>query len=662
MIIPLGQDFKTTAMRSLKSFLFLSLLLPIANFAQIEVKWNKELPTQILWQEVTAMGNLIVSSREGLIGLDTDTGEVAWNKRIFGNLDRASFEELPNSPFFTVTSNNTLHLIDQFNGTEVFNSTNAGLQEILSYYLLYNTNTILVAGTDMKGDPLLVSVKMSDGSISWSMNEKFGGIIAVNEQDNQELLVVTLFNNYKLNADSGEVIWKNTNSKQNIQPEKMSKLELMLKGAVEKMAQDLDIVINYYQPANSDVFYLGTQQEGQSGMTTTTGTPKIKYTSKFNAYNINDGSLVWGEELQVKGALSQVSFLENGLLVMPDDGNRTRINLFDYDTQEGLWGKKGRGITIKGGIYDYLDSEDGILLVSRTDNKDFFNFLNPAAGAITFEKPVKVEGTVVGIVPLANSILYVTTESMNILDQQNGTLKWKKSIQTSPNLTAEYNGKIYVYDYNSGLVKVVDKTTEQLTELSDIGLDFKDKELPRQLEVMEDGIFLHSDQNVAKYNFDGSLSFQEYYAAPKEAGWKRALLYAASVRAAYIGAASYYVSGTIAAAENDIGKEGAFTGEMVSQIGNAYGELGDAASNYAAEAFTRASMRSKATTEGRDFMFIMSKKEKDVVLLKVSKITGEIEGEINLGKDREPMYAVDDITGQVYYQTGNTTLTSYLVR
>ena len=79
------------------------------------------------------------------------------------------------------------------------------------------------------------------------------------------------------------------------------------------------------------------------------------------------------------------------------------------------------------------------------------------------------------------------------------------------------------------------------------------------------------------------------------------------------------------------------------------------------EGFKRANARLKATTEGRDFMFIMSKKEKNVVLLKVSKLTGEVEGEIDLGKDREPIYAVDDITGQVYYQTSKTGLTSYLV-
>lgn len=526
---------------------------------------------------------------------------------------------------------------------------------------MYNSDAILVAGTDWDKEPLLVSVNMSDGNLSWSMNEKFGSIITVNELDNQELLLVTLFNNYKLNADSGAIIWKNTNSKENAQLDNLSGLGALIKVAAENVAQEMDFKLNYYQPQEGDVFYLGTQREVQTGVTKTTGTPKIKYTSQYNAYHTNDGSLIWNTPLEVKGALSHVSFLDNGLLVLPDDGNRTKINVFDYQTKEGLWGKKGRGIKIKGGIYDYLDCGDGILLVSRTVNNDFLNFLDPSIGDITFENPVKVEGTVVGIVPLYNSILYITTTSMNILNHNTGTLKWENSIQTSPSLTTEHNGKIFAYDYNSGLVKVVDIATGILSELSNENLEFDGREIPKQLEILEDGIFLYSDQNVAKYNFIGRLSFQKYYVAPKEVGWKRALLYAASVRAAYIGAVSYYVSGSIASAEGGIRQKDAVAGEITSQIGTAYGELGNAASSYAMEGFKRANARRKATTEGRNFMFIMSKKEKNVVLLKVSKHTGEVEGEINLGKDREPMYAVDDITGQVYYQTSKTGLISYFV-
>jgi len=112
---------------------------------------------------------------------------------------------------------------------------------------------------------------------------------------------------------------------------------------------------------------------------------------------------------------------------------------------------------------------------------------------------------------------------------------------------------------------------ETVNELSSIQLKFEGKEVPRKLEVMDDGIFIHSDQNVAKFNFDGSLIFQEYYPAPREPGWKRALLYAEAVRWAYIGASSYYMSGAMAAVENEVRQEDAVAGEMVSQIGDAYG-------------------------------------------------------------------------------------------
>ena len=140
------------------------------------------------------------------------------------------------------------------------------------------------------------------------------------------------------------------------------------------------------------------------------------------------------------------------------------------------------------------------------------------------------------------------------------------------------------------------------------------------------------------------------------------MLYAEAVRGAYIGLTSYYVSGVMAAAEEDVRKEDAVAGELVNQIGNAYGEVGNQASGYAASAFKQANARMKATQNGRDFMFIMSKTENNIELLKVSKSTGKVDGRIDLGKNREPIYAVDDITGQVYYRADDNVLTSYQVK
>ncbi len=648
-------------MNKFKLFFIFLVLYPIVHSGQVEVKWNKQLPTDIIWQEVTALGNLIVSSGEGLMGVDTETGEVSWSSRAFGKVGRTSFEELPNGPFFTLTINGTLHLVDQFSGKIVFNSNTAGLSSISSYYLLYNTDAILVAGNDLNGEPVMVSISMSDGSLSWSINEKFGRIIAVNELGNNELLIVTLFNNYKINAGTGNTIWKVVNSKEAAQAKSLGKLGSLLMAAAEKLSEDIDIPMHFYRPGDGDLFYLGSQQEKQSNMTTTNGNPTVTYTNNYIAYSIQDGSMVWDDELSLNGALGPVAFLDQGILVLPDDGNRTKINLFDYKTREGRWGKKGRGINIKGGVYDYLDTGNGIVLVTRTATNNFINYLDPIAGVITFEKPVKVDGTVVGIVPLAGSILYITTESMNILETTTGKLAWKKSIQTTPNLTAEYERKIYAFDYRSGLLKAVDMTSGHVSDLATTELKFQGNEIPNSLEIMEDGIFIHSDQNVAKYNFDGSLSFQEYYPAPREPGWKRALLYAEAIRGAYIGATSYYVSGALSAANAELPEDAVLGRAVTGQLGNAYGELGDKASSYAATAFKQATARLKATQNGRDFLFIMSKQDKAITLLKVSKNSGQVEGTIDLGKDREPIYAVDDITGQVYYRNADAELTSYLV-
>lgn len=633
------------------------ILFTFFSSAQIQQEWSSEMSSNIIWQEVTSLGNVIVCSGDMLAGLNTSDGSVAWSKPNLGRIDRAAYSELPGSPFFTIDKGDEILLIDQFGGDELFNSKQAGIKVIKDYFLLYNHELILVAGNDLYDEPTMVAVNMSDGSVAWKITEKFGKIITAVELDNQELLMVTLFNNYKLNSATGDIIWKEVNSAEAAEVDKMGAFGALMKNAAENMAQDMEFNMQFHMEDGSDIFYLGSEKEATSGMTSSAGNA-VAMVSVYNAYSINDGSLIWDEPLEVRGSLSHLIFRPDGMLILPDDGNRTKINLFDPSTQNGKWGKKGKGVAIKGGIYDYIETENGVLLVTHTTSNDFLNYLDPATGTITFDKPVKVSGSVVGIVPLDKGILFITTESMNILDPTSGSLKWGKGINTSPNLTAEKDGKIYAFDYKSRTIKVVDLASEGIRDLGP-SIKFEGGESPSSVEIMEDGVFLHSDQNVAKVGFDGKLLFQQYYAAPKESGWKRALLYAEAVRGAYVSASSYYVSGAMASVENDVRQEDAVAGEMVGAIGDAYGELGNQASAYAANAFKQANSRYNATQSGRDFMFIMSKKDKSIKLLKVSKSTGEIEGEIDLGKDREPIYAVDDITGQVYYCEDNNVITSY---
>lgn len=246
-------------------------------FAQIEVKWKNELSADIYWQEVTSLGNLIVSSGNQLSGFNTETGAPIWSKPALAGLNRNAYQELPNSPFFTITKGDDILLIDQLTGDLVFDSEQAGIKSIEDYFLLYNSDALLVAGKTFSNEPIMVSVKMSNGSISWKMNEKFGKIIAATEIGNNELLIVTLFNNYKLESTTGNVIWKEVNSAESAQIEKMGAFGALMKSAAENIAKDMEIDLRYYRPGGSKVFYLGSQKESQSGMTSSSGASTINY-------------------------------------------------------------------------------------------------------------------------------------------------------------------------------------------------------------------------------------------------------------------------------------------------------------------------------------------------------------------------------------------------
>ena len=58
-------------------------------------------------------------------------------------------------------------------------------------------------------------------------------------------------------------------------------------------------------------------------------------------------------------------------------------------------------------------------------------------------------------------------------------------------------------------------------------------------------------------------------------------------------------------------------------------------------------------------MIILMQEDKDILLAKINKNTGKIDGRMDLGKDRTPEYAVDDITGQIYLRSAVNMVSSY---
>ncbi|MCK5168840.1 MAG: PQQ-like beta-propeller repeat protein, partial [Bacteroidales bacterium] len=343
---------KLTKILCIVSILVISWSL---SHAQVNELWKKDLSGKVLWQQVTSFGNYFVCTDTEFAAFNQETGEKLWSNTQFANIANEQIQEMSGSPLLSITQGDAITLLDPFTGNIKFNSSQAGVVDLKTEQVLYKANGILVAGKNMNRNPIMLMVDMATGKTVWQIEEKFGRIVTLNELSDKELLIVTLFKNYKVNSKTGEIIWKNAISKEAEQLESMGAFGSLLQGVAEQAVANEDFVINFYKHPSKDIFIIGAENKNESQ--TSSGQTSISYENNYIAFNIADGSRLWTEPIQMRGQLGDLAFYKDGIIILPNDGNRTKINFFDLETAIGKWGKKGRGIAIKGGIYKHLKTE-----------------------------------------------------------------------------------------------------------------------------------------------------------------------------------------------------------------------------------------------------------------------------------------------------------------
>lgn len=648
-------------MKSLRHFLLPVLLgIALSTIAQLSPSWTTEYSGVLNFQTVTATGTYLVSTSNSLSAYDMENGNLIWTNNEITGISQDQLEEVSGSPLILIRQGSEVKILDPFDGTVKFSSSTAGFTEVEFEQMMYQTNGILVAGK--KNDtPSMLMVDLGTGDIRWEIDEKFGRLITAREFSDKEMLVVALFNTYRLSSEDGSIIWKVASSAEAARMQDAGALGALFQGMAEEMSKDHEFVIEFYEQPDRGIFIIAAEEANEVTAAGSSEETRIEYKNSYTAFRSDDGSRIWENTITMDGKLGDVAFYKNGAIIMPDDGNKTTINYYTFTSDEGQWGNKGRGIKIKGGVYDHIDTGKGILLVAGTYDNTFLSFLDPSTGNLTFDKPVKVSGRVMQIYESSKGIGFATTEEFNILNTSTGELVLSKSLDTHPGLVQQKDNSIYIFDTKRLLLNKVDPGTGEVTELTAEKLKFNGKENPEALELRDNGILLTSEQNIALYGEDGNLKFHEYYEAPGESGLKKALLVAQAVRAAYIGANAYVAAGTLQAAAPQVAEEDAVSGALVQGFGTMYEELGNSASDFAKESLQRATARFKATAETRDYMIMLSKVDKDNKLLKVSKNTGEVEASIDLGKEKEPKYAVDEVTGKIFNQTGENQIACYIL-
>jgi len=645
----------------LKSLSFLLLFVAMSLNAQLKETWSSSFDKEVNWQIVTSLGNYIVQTDSGLFGIQNDTGDVLWHDPNFTDLSETDFSELDNSPFAKIETTHGLFFINMFDGSTVFNSFDNGIKKVQAHFVLYRSNSIVVSGKSEDKENIAVSVDIETGKVLWKSQEDFGKIVDIVELSNQELLGVTLFKNLRINSLSGEVKWSVPNTKESQQLGAMGGMGSLLQKFAETAVNTEDLKLDFAIHPSLEYFVIGTEEVNDNvTISSSSQNQAPSYNSTYRAYSVKSGDLIWKKPVTVKGQLGHSTWIADNLLIMPFGKNNSKVNLIDIKTGQGLWGKKGRGISIKGGIYSYTPTENGMLVITTRNDKNFLNYLDTQSGTFTFDKTIKVKGYVGYTLTTDNGILYATEREMNIVNTSTGDLLWEKDIKTHYNLVQQKDDHLYLFNNKTGSINALDLNSGQISMSGQTGIDFKEGEGPKQIEVRDSGIVLSSDQNFAMYDFDGNLTYQSYYKSPKEEGWKRALLYAGSIYAGYVSAVSGMASGVMSQASHQAGYQSA-EGQTFAEVGQAYNEMSQAAGGAASMAFGAANKRFKATKESRDYVMVLTKTEEGIELVKMNKDTGESETSIALGKNRKPNYAIDLIEGIVYLEVDKNHIKQYLL-
>ena len=639
-----------------------------AHAGPVPPAWTRDFAAPIEWQRVTALGQLLVSTRAGLHAVDPATGKVLWNHTDLAGLPEQGLEELAGSPLVLISDRAEVPrtvVLNVFNGQLVFDSRVAKVGQISAPRVLPHAGGLLVAGFEIGNpQPTLFAYSMNDGALLWKSdvlaaaanptgNKLIGllmtaalAVIKIDPVQSMPLelgdgtfLLGAMGHVMRLDAATGDVRWKTP-----------------FAGGVFEFRQT---------DARPDVVYVGAEEVEQvMGADQTT---QQRISTHYQGFGLDDGAPVWKRAVNFSKPMNRsIIALDRGLVVSDGDSDKGKLQLLDYDTGASLWGNKGRGLEIAGQVVDYSFAGSDLVLTTGYDsiwtNKDtayLLYVLDPASGSFRFAKPFEVKGRMLGTELTGQGLIYVTTHEINIFDPATGTLKNAPVLRgKQPLVTVGDGRRVYAFNSDDGFLYSFDRDSGAVAKLSQTPFALGDDHA-RALDLVDDRLVLMGQQTVAGFSLDGALAFNVHYDSPRNPTWMRALAWAEGVRVGMASVSAGLYSAAFADMAGDAAA-GSASREMATELSRGFGALSTGYQNLSGDYVRFARQRYEASAESRDFFFMLVQHEdRRVALAQISKRDGGILGEIDLARDKEPVYQVDDISSFVFYKPADSVVAGY---
>jgi len=624
--------------------------------AEVQPSWRLDFERPIGWQRATTLGDLIVNTAGGLYAVEPETGNVRWSHTDLGSLPRGGFEELPGAPLVVIDDGREdprTVILNLMTGALVFDSQAENLTQIASKHILPHSGSLLIAGFETgKPQPTLFLYDINSGKRLWSsdaLNEGMNNLMrflvtaalvltdstpmqsAPVELNDGTFIVGAMGNVYRFDQSNGQVIWKTAYAG----------------GAFELQRS----------ARNPDVVYVGAEETNENYVTT-----------QYQGFRLSDGEPAWKRPFRFSKPMNPLTIpIDRGLLVSEGDRDKGRLRLLEYDTGESLWGRRGRGIELKGQILDYVYTDAGLVLTTGFDSiwtdkgtEYLLYVLDTQTGAMRFEDPVKVRGRLLTTELTDKGLLYVTSHEINVFDPASGTLLNEPVLRSREQLVTVNDGQLlYAFNSDDGYLYRLDRNTGRVSRLSTEAFRFQEKDQPRGLDVLDNNLVLMGQQTVARFNLNGELQAHAHYRAPRNPNWLRALAWAEGIRAGMASAyAGLYSTAAMAAAAE--AEEGSVGQQIAEEFQTGFSELQQGYAGLSQDYIAFARKRYQASAQSRDFVFMMVQDDqRNISLSQVSKLDGRILGQIDMRSDKEPDYQVDGVANQIFYRPADSVITAY---
>jgi len=626
--------------------------------------WTLHFPGDLRWQQITPAGALLVSSDAALSGVDVERGQIAWQKPELGGLPVDSVHMVEGSLLMEAAKPGLSIIFDPVTGTVLFDSRRLNLTRVVTRRVLPQTGTLLVHGQRASGPPVVALYDLATGNQRWVSESLFqqtepkrgglGGLmqglvrmasaattLEVLQAGPDVIVVHTLMGLRALDAKTGAIRWT-------------ASLPMARSGAVPHQVR------LYPSLAKNDRIY-------------------VSYDDRLMAYRLADGQPLWAKPANVDGWIRDIVQHPAGIIMLPvgpppdqATGNvriingvvQTGLNVARYEDGTMIAAKPLR---MRGTVKDAMITGDAVVLAVDADSKTFVNVLNVATATLRLPKDVKIKGQLDYAELVPAGLLYIsrsdasTNGEVNVIDLASGEPKYKDAIEggkSSVLLYATEGSTLYVYANKDRHLYAVNRQDGAYHALGG-EIKLQGNEDPTALEVRTAGLVLTSPQNMVIAGRDGQIKQQVYNPAPQLPGLLRALYRINSVRAGLYGAAASAYGDAFAQASRNATDTTAK--RITSQLATAYSQGGAQLSGYSQQAGALASKRFKASLATPSSVFVLTKSPdgNGNVLLQIDKDSGQPRSRVDLGKQREPVYAVDDISGMLFLQTTPGTLAGY---